>query len=75
MEIFSFIVSIVIVAWFIWTRFLSRISINWARTFWTKRIIGIEIWFWDKEHFGAAGREFKWGKMSPDEYSEYHSKQ
>lgn len=75
---FVYITCLAFWIYLLYKYFLYRIKIKWERTFWMKRIIGIEIWFYNKKLTRGYNYGFTWKTLTDEEedleYEEYYKK-
>jgi hypothetical protein len=82
MKLFLIVNLLLIDLYILWVFILCRISFEWRRTFWKKRIYGLNIWWWNKKHT-VGNTIFQWGfysyeqieEMDHRDYKEMHSMQ
>lgn len=78
MGFFIYITCLTFWIYLLYKYFLYRIEIRWERTFWMKRIVGIEIWFYDKNLSKGYNYGFSWKTLTDEEedleYKEYTKK-
>ena len=65
------LVNLVLISYVIYKKVLRRIRVEWDRTFWTKKIIGITFWWMDSDGTSGTGKTYNFAKESKTDYDEY----